>query len=74
VIRGAIIACAIFPVPMNEILEKTSWLEGVVEKLAVSGALRESDRVVAERKRWAIMVEVFLIFEDVECYLLVIDD
>lgn len=42
---------------MNEIFEKTSWLEVVVEKLAESSALRESaDRVVADRRRWAIIV------------------
>ena len=42
---------------MNEIFEKTSWLEVVVEKqLAESSALRESDRVVADRRRLAIIV------------------
>ena len=41
---------------MNEIFEKTSWLDVVEEKLAESSALRESDRVVADRRRLAIIV------------------
>ena len=41
---------------MNEIFEKTSWLDVVEEKLAESSALRESERVVADRRRLAIIV------------------
>ena len=47
---------------MKEIFEKTSWLEVVVEKLEESNALRESDRVVADRKRWAIIVIVDMMY------------
>ena len=45
---------------MNEIFEKTLWWleEVVVEKPAESSALRESGRVVADRKRWAIIVNL----------------